>query len=145
MTGFSVRGTVDGAAAGLPLVLTENGKQIAETKTEDGGKYEMRAPPGKYEVSTGAGASECISKGKTSVEVKNAPVVVTPNFKISGYQLEVHTRTESMNPFVDAVMTLYATSSIDVSFLLFLNSRAAPTNQRRTRGVASVPDWLLAS
>lgn len=114
LTGFSVRGTVDGAAAGLPLVLTENGKQIAETKTEDGGKYEMRAPPGKYEVSTGAGASECISKGKTSVEVKNAPVVVTPNFKISGYQLEVHTRTESMNPFVDAVMTLYATSSIDL-------------------------------
>ncbi|CAO4378196.1 unnamed protein product [Caenorhabditis nigoni] len=103
LTGFSVRGTVDGAPAGLSLVLTQNGKQVDSTKTLEGGKYEMRAPPGKYEVSTGADASECIARGKATVEVKDSPVVVTPNLKISGYQLEIATKNMEHHPFTDAV------------------------------------------
>ncbi|UMM33520.1 hypothetical protein L5515_006968 [Caenorhabditis briggsae] len=114
LTGFSVRGTVDGAPAGLSLVLTQNGKQVDSTKTFEGGKYEMRAPPGKYEVSTGADASECIARGKATVEVKDSPVAVTPNLKISGYQLEIATKNMEHHPFTDAVMTLYATSFIDL-------------------------------
>ncbi|CAO4378191.1 unnamed protein product [Caenorhabditis nigoni] len=103
LTGFSVRGTVDGAPAGLSLALTQNGKQVDSTKTLEGGKFEMRAPPGKYEVSTGADASECIARGKATVEVKDSPVIVTPNLKISGYQLEIATKNMEHHPFTDAV------------------------------------------
>uniref|UniRef100_A0A1I7TY93 Nodal modulator 1 n=1 Tax=Caenorhabditis tropicalis TaxID=1561998 RepID=A0A1I7TY93_9PELO len=125
LTGFSVHGTVDGAPAGLSLVLTENGKQIASTKTVEGGKYEMHAPPGKYEVATGADASECISRGKTAVEVKNSPVLVTPNLKISGYQLEIASKTVGLIPFTDAVMTLYSTSPLDLPNIKCVKSEGA--------------------
>uniref|UniRef100_A0A8R1DNH1 Nodal modulator 1 n=1 Tax=Caenorhabditis japonica TaxID=281687 RepID=A0A8R1DNH1_CAEJA len=114
LKGFSVRGVVDGASAGLPLVLTQNGKKVDSTVTQEGGKYEMRAPPGKYEVSTGSGSSECISRGKTLVEVSNAPVDVTPNLRISGYQLSVNVETSSKKAFSGASVTLYATSFIDL-------------------------------
>ncbi|CAI2354984.1 unnamed protein product [Caenorhabditis sp. 36 PRJEB53466] len=125
LKGFSVRGVVDGAPPGLLLVLTQNGEKIDSTVTQEGGKYEMKAPSGKYEVSTGAGTSQCISRGKTSVEVSNAPVLVTPNLKISGYQLSIHTETASKKSLSGAVINLYATSFIDLPHIKCETSEGA--------------------
>ncbi|CAI5450836.1 unnamed protein product [Caenorhabditis angaria] len=110
LNGFSIRGVVDGAGAGLNLVLkSSSGEQIDSTVTTDGGKYEMKAPSGKYEVSTGAGASECISRGKANVEVSGAPVEVKPNLKISGYQLNVDT-----NNFASVTINIFSQAKIDL-------------------------------
>ncbi|CAD6199350.1 unnamed protein product [Caenorhabditis auriculariae] len=125
---FSVSGVVDGAVAGLPLVLTKNGEKVDTTLTEEGGKYKMKAPPGKYEVSTGPGASKCISRGKSTVEVSNGPVVVLPNLKISGHQLSVSV-TKGATGVEGIPITLYSSSQIEFPNCKKLSSRDkdAPT------------------
>ncbi|KIH56312.1 hypothetical protein ANCDUO_13507, partial [Ancylostoma duodenale] len=72
LTGFSIHGVVDGGSgsgpAGLSLTLKQDGKIIDTATTTEGGKYWFKAVAGKYEVSTGADSSVCISHGKAVVE-----------------------------------------------------------------------------
>ncbi|CAB3398048.1 unnamed protein product [Caenorhabditis bovis] len=118
LSGFSIRGVVDGAGAGLRLVLRQNGNEIDNAVTNDGGKYELKAPSGTYEVSTGKGSTECISRGKATVVVSGAPVDVTPNLKVSGYQLNIHTKTSTGKNFGYVRIHVFAEKPIDLPNVL---------------------------
>ncbi|XGW13667.1 hypothetical protein V3C99_000189 [Haemonchus contortus] len=111
LTGFSISGIVNGGTgtgpAGLSLTLKQNGKVVDTATTVEGGKYSFKAVAGKYEVSTGADSSVCISHGKALVEVTNAPVIVKPDLRIAGYQFTA-TVTNKRKPLTDVRLTLYS-------------------------------------
>ncbi|RCN33420.1 hypothetical protein ANCCAN_20747 [Ancylostoma caninum] len=111
LTGFSIHGLVDGGSgsgpAGLSLTLKQDGRIIDTATTTEGGKYSFKAVAGKYEVSTGADSSVCISHGKAVVEVRNAPVMVKPNLRIAGYQFTV-AATNNDRPLPGVKITLYS-------------------------------------
>ncbi|WKY03099.1 hypothetical protein Q1695_016417 [Nippostrongylus brasiliensis] len=111
LKGFSISGIVNGGSgsgpAGLSLTLKQDGKVVDKATTTEGGKYSFRAVAGKYEVSTGADSSVCISHGKAVVEVKNSPVVVKPDLRIAGYQFIV-TVANKGKPVSNVRVSLYS-------------------------------------
>ncbi|VDL74561.1 unnamed protein product [Nippostrongylus brasiliensis] len=111
LKGFSISGIVNGGSgsgpAGLSLTLKQDGKVVDKATTTEGGRYSFRAVAGKYEVSTGADSSVCISHGKAVVEVKNSPVVVKPDLRIAGYQFIV-TVANKGKPVSDVRVSLYS-------------------------------------
>ncbi|KAK6026819.1 hypothetical protein OSTOST_07199 [Ostertagia ostertagi] len=111
LTGFSISGVVNGGTgsgpAGLSLTLKQNGKVVDTATTVEGGKYSFKAVAGKYEVSTGADSSVCISHGKALVEVTNSPVVVKPDLSIAGYHFTA-TVTNKGKPLPNVRLTLYS-------------------------------------
>ncbi|KJH51010.1 hypothetical protein DICVIV_02868 [Dictyocaulus viviparus] len=117
LTGFSIYGVVDDGSgsgpSGLPLTLKLDGKVVDSTLTTDGGKYSFKAGAGMYEVSTGEDSSVCISHGKAFVEVNNAPVLVKPNLRISGYQVIVDI-VNSNKPLPNARVVLYSDHQLEL-------------------------------
>ncbi|KAK6745442.1 hypothetical protein RB195_011895 [Necator americanus] len=111
LAGFSIHGVVDGGSGkgptGLSLTLKQDGKVIDTATTTENGKYSFRAVAGKYEVSTGADSSVCISHGKAIVEVKNAPVLIKPDLRIAGYQFTASVMNKD-RPLPGVRITLYS-------------------------------------
>ena len=77
---------------------------------------EPTAPQRTDEVSASTDSSICIGRGNTLVEVKNEPIKVQPNLKISGYQLTVKVANKNA-PLPAAQVLLYAATNPQVGHI----------------------------
>jgi hypothetical protein len=117
--GFRVNGKVkSGDVAGpsrLNLALfSEDNKLYAKTTTDETGAYSFDASPGKYVVSTIDNTQQCVERGSVSVEVKDKPVVVMPDIRISGHSLTVSVVDDSNSPLNGATVLLVSDQEIPV-------------------------------
>uniref|UniRef100_A0A1I8AU23 Carboxypeptidase regulatory-like domain-containing protein n=1 Tax=Steinernema glaseri TaxID=37863 RepID=A0A1I8AU23_9BILA len=150
LDGFSIEGHVksgeSGGPEGLSLTLsTEDGKQVAETKTGPGGYYSFNAKSGRYLVSTGHGSTQCIERGKAVVEVRDKPVVVSPGLKISGHRLSLAASNQG-KPLADVFVTVASDSSLSTLATclplpegVHLEGKFLCTLKTDKTGVASLP------
>ncbi|KAI6176776.1 hypothetical protein M3Y97_00835400 [Aphelenchoides bicaudatus] len=134
--GFTVSGKVrSGDLAGpsrLNLALyTEDKKEYATMFTDDSGNYQFNAPPGKYVVSTVDSTRQCIDRGNVAVEVKDRPVTVSPDIRISGHSLVVSVLDDSNAPLVGATVLLVSDQKIP--FDQQLNSPTPSSTQKDSK------------
>ncbi|KAI1729172.1 nodal modulator 3 [Ditylenchus destructor] len=114
--GFTIRGDVrSGESSGPPNfklgLYDATGKQIGTTLTKDGGSYEFFAKPGKYMVSTDPESSQCIDRGKVTVELVNQPLSL-PHIHISGYNFKASVLSADGSPLAGATLLLSSNTQL---------------------------------
>jgi hypothetical protein len=108
-------------------LYTEDKTEYATTFTDDSGNYQFKvnlsnykhsklkfkASPGKYVVSTVDSTQQCVDRGSVAVEVKDRPVEVKPDIRISGHSLVVSALHDS-NALNGATVLLLSDQKIPV-------------------------------
>uniref|UniRef100_A0A915DMW4 Nodal modulator 1 n=1 Tax=Ditylenchus dipsaci TaxID=166011 RepID=A0A915DMW4_9BILA len=141
LSGFTISGSVlsGGTATKGPenfklTLFDEGGKSVSTALTDAAGNYKFTVEPGNYMVSTDQDSSQCIDRGKVSVEAINAPVLVKPDIAISGYNLKVVVKNTNGSPLPEANVVL--ASNINVHF------ENSPINSEKPKSHQDGSKWL---
>jgi hypothetical protein len=98
LSGFTVSGRVRSGGDGkkdtskgpnqLALGLFNSaGKVISRTQTTERGTYEFKVVPGEYIIKTIDENAQCVERGQVKVVVKDKPITVEEDLKLSGHSL----------------------------------------------------------
>uniref|UniRef100_A0AC34EZP7 Nodal modulator 1 n=1 Tax=Panagrolaimus sp. ES5 TaxID=591445 RepID=A0AC34EZP7_9BILA len=118
-TGFTISGKVKSGDLSGPRgfklgLYTLDGKLQSESATDSNGVYSFKALPGSYVVYNVDQEAQCIERGKVSVTLKDAPVIVQPDITISGHLLNIKVNDESLNPLKGAKISLASNKKLQI-------------------------------